>query len=110
MQLTWPLGNLSINVSDTCYVTCPKTRMKAILTYLEEGWLGRTQNKVQGVIFKYDPENDNKLKIKDVSDSDVIARVEGCWHEQIYWTKGSKSFDKSVSLWVMCVCCGLTGY
>lgn len=92
------VGNLSVSVADTCFVTCPKTKMKAILQYMEEGWLGKSQNRMQGVIFKYDPDNDDKTRIKDVSDSDVVARVEGCWHEQIYWTKGSKAFDKSVRL------------
>lgn len=64
---------------------------------MEEGWVGKAQNKLIGVIFKYDPDNDNKMKIKDVSDSDIVARLDGCWHEQIYASFGSKSFDKSVS-------------
>ena len=88
-------GSLSVSVADTCFVTCPKTRLKAILTYLEEGWLGRAQNKMVGVIYKYDPDNDTKTRIKDIPDSDIVARVEGCWHEQIYYTLGSKAFDKS---------------
>ena len=96
-------GNLSVSVADTCYVTCPKTRLKAILQYLEEGWIGKSQNRMVGVIFKYDPEHDSKTRIKDVADADIIARVEGCWHEQIYFTKGSKSFDKSVSVISPCV-------
>ncbi len=73
------------------------TRLKAILHYMEEGWLGKAQNRLQGVIFKYDPNNDNKARVKDVSDSDIVGRVEGCWHEQVYFTRGSKPFDKSVS-------------
>lgn len=89
-------GNLHISVADTCYVTCPKTRIKVILNYLEESWVGKSQNRVQGVIFRYDPDKDTKTRIKDVSDSDIIGRVEGCWQEQMYFTKGSKSFDKSV--------------
>lgn len=89
-------GSLSISVADICYVRCPKTRLKAILQYLEEGWVGRSQNRMVGVIFKYDPDNDKTARIKDVSDSDIVARVEGCWHEQISFTKGSKAFDKSV--------------
>jgi hypothetical protein len=32
-------GALSVTVADTCYVTCPKTGLKAILQYLEEGWI-----------------------------------------------------------------------
>lgn len=90
-----PLGSLSVSVADICYITCPKTRIKVILHYLEEGWLGKTQNKVEGVIFTYDPENDTKTKIKEVSDKDVLARIEGSWHDKIYYTIGSQAFSKN---------------
>ncbi|KAL9055693.1 MAG: hypothetical protein Q9162_003419 [Coniocarpon cinnabarinum] len=89
-------GTLNISVADSCFVTCAKTRLKAILTYQEERWIGKAQNKMTGVIFKYDPDNDTRVRIKDVPDSDVVVRLEGCWHEQIYFTLGSKSFDKSL--------------
>lgn len=88
-------GALSVSVADSCYVTCAKTKIKVILEYLEEGWLGRSQNKVLGVIFRYDPNNDTKTKIKEVSDKDVLARVEGCWQDKIYYTLGSQSFAKN---------------
>jgi hypothetical protein len=74
---------------------CPKTRLKVILEYLEEGWLGRAQNKVQGVIFNYDPENDTKTKIKEVSESEIVGRVEGCWMDKVYYTLGSQPFAKN---------------
>ncbi|KAJ5118542.1 hypothetical protein N7448_010250 [Penicillium atrosanguineum] len=84
-------GALSISVADTCYVTCPKTRMKAILQYVEEGWIGRTQNKLEGVIFRYDPDNDHITRLKDVAESDLLARISGSWHGKIYYTPaGSK--------------------
>lgn len=98
-QLTHPIahlggmlrGSLSVTVADSCFVTCRKTKIKAILHYLEESWLGKTQNKVNGVIYTYDPENDNKTRIKDVPEKDVLARLEGCWHDQIFYTlQGSK--------------------
>ncbi|KAF2827641.1 hypothetical protein CC86DRAFT_290000 [Ophiobolus disseminans] len=87
-------GSLSVSVADTCYITCPKTGLKVILEYLEEGWLGRTQNKVQGVIFKYDRNNDTTTKIKEVSDKDILARIEGCWQDKVFYTLGSKPFSK----------------
>lgn len=79
-------GALSVTVADTCYVTCPKTRIKCILHYLEEGWLGRTQNKVLGVVYRYNPDSDKITRIKDVPDRDVLARIDGCWQEQVYFT------------------------
>jgi hypothetical protein len=60
--------------------------MKAILQYVEDGWFGKTQNKVLGVIFRYDPDDDNRTKIKDVPDSDILARIDGCWHDRITYT------------------------
>lgn len=88
-------GSLSVTVADSCFITCAKTRIKVILQYLEEGWLGKTQNKVEGIIFAYDPENDTKTKIKDVPEKDVLGRIEGCWTEKVYYTLGSQPFAKS---------------
>jgi hypothetical protein len=88
-------GSLSVSVADSCFVTCAKSKIKVILEYQEEGWLGRTQNKVVGVIFKYDPSNDNKTKIKEVLDKDVLGRIEGCWQQKVYYTLGSQPFAKT---------------
>ena len=96
--LIWSfIGSLSVNVADTCYITCPKTKIKVILQYLEEGWLSRAQNKVEGVIFRYNPEKDTITRIKDVSDKDVLGRIDGIWTDKIYYSVGSKSFNKAVS-------------
>lgn len=83
-------GNLNVSVSEMAYVTCPRTKLKTILNYVDEGWLGRTTNKVEGVIFKYDPENDDKTRIRDVPDSDVLARLSGPWKEKVVLTLGPK--------------------
>jgi len=56
-----------------------------------EGWLGKTNNKVEGVIFRYDPENDNKIRIRDVPDKDVLGRISGNWREKMYFSLGPKS-------------------
>ncbi|CAI7656524.1 unnamed protein product [Penicillium palitans] len=79
-------GALSVTVADTCYVTCPKTGLKAILQYLEEGWIGRSQNKLEGVIFRYNPDKDTIVRLKDVPESDIVARITGSWHGKIYFT------------------------
>lgn len=79
-------GALSITVSDTCYVTCPRTRIKTILQYQEDSWIGRAQYKVEGLVFRYNPDNDTATKIKDVPEGDVLARISGSWHGQIHYT------------------------
>ncbi|CAI6093403.1 unnamed protein product [Clonostachys chloroleuca] len=88
-------GALSISVSEMAYITCPKTKIKAILHYVEEGWLGRTTNKIDGVIFKYDPENDTINRVQDVPEADVLARLSGPWKEKVMFSLGPKTF-KSV--------------
>jgi hypothetical protein len=83
-------GSLSVSVTDQCYVTCAKTKIKAILHYVEESWLGKAQNRVEGVIFKYDPDNDTKVRIKDVPENDILARLEGKWTEKIEYSLDAK--------------------
>jgi oxysterol-binding protein-related protein 9/10/11 len=88
-------GALSISVSDVCFVTCPKTRIKVILHYIEEGWLGKSQNRVQGVMFRYDPANDKYSRIKDVPPKDILVNIEGCWQEQVYYSIPSTAAAKN---------------
>ncbi|KAL1891175.1 hypothetical protein Sste5346_007808 [Sporothrix stenoceras] len=86
-------GALSVSVGDMAYITCPETKLKAILHYYDEGWLSRSTNKVDGVIFRYDPENDDKMRIRDVPDEDVLVRLSGAWKEKISFTMGPKPFN-----------------
>ncbi|GAM83168.1 hypothetical protein ANO11243_011540 [Dothideomycetidae sp. 11243] len=88
-------GSLYVSVADTCFVTCKRSGMKVILHYVEEGWLGKSQNKVLGVIYKCDVENDTITKIRDVPDKDIIGRIDGAWHDKVYFSKGSGPFDKA---------------
>lgn len=98
-QLTHPAANLggllrgglNVTVGDVCYITCPKSKIKTILHYHEEGWIGKTQNKVEGVIFKYDPDNDIHTRVRDVPTKDVLARISGNWKDKLYYSIGVKS-------------------
>ncbi|KAG9245453.1 hypothetical protein BJ878DRAFT_458259 [Calycina marina] len=83
-------GALNVTVGDACYVTCKESKIKTILHYLEEGWIGRTQNKVEGIVFRYDPENDDKIRIRDVPETDILARVSGNWKDKLYYSLGAK--------------------
>ena len=83
-------GALSVTVGDQCFVTCVKTKIKTILHYVEEGWVGKSQNRVEGVIFRYDPENDNKTRTRDVPEKDILARISGNWREKLYYSLGPK--------------------
>ena len=58
---------------------------------MEEGWLGKTQNRLEGVVFRYDPEKNDKVRIRDVPETDVLARISGNWKEKISFSLGAKS-------------------
>jgi len=83
-------GALSVSVGDMAYITCPQTRMKAILHYYDEGWLRGSTNQVEGVVFRYDPENDDKTRIRDVPEEDILVRLKGPWKDKIEFTLGPK--------------------
>lgn len=88
-------GNLYVTVSDTCFIVCAKTGIKVILHYLEEGYFGKTQNKVEGVVYKCaDPSSDKTSRIKDVHDKDILGRIDGCWTDKVYFSHGSTDFKK----------------
>lgn len=91
-------GALAVSVADTCFVTCPRTRLKVILQYMEEGWLGKSQNKIQGIIFRYDPDDDRYTRIKEVPSKDIIVNINGSWQDQIYYTFASKSSSGKLGL------------
>lgn len=79
-------GNLYISVADIAVIECPKTKIKALLHYVEESYFGKSQNKVIGVIYRYDPKNDKYTKPKDVPSSDVLVNIEGDWKDKVYYT------------------------
>ncbi|QIX00978.1 hypothetical protein AMS68_006495 [Peltaster fructicola] len=87
-------GNLYVSVADICTVTCAKTGIKTLLHYLEEGYFGKTQNKVEGVVYKCDVATDKTTRIKDVPESAILGRIEGSWTEKVYFSYGSTDFKK----------------
>lgn len=67
-------------------MTCPKTKLKAILHYLGDSWLGKAKHRVEGIVYEYNGEEDNITKIKDVPSKAVRAKIEGSWMTQTYYT------------------------
>jgi hypothetical protein len=82
-------GALSVTVGEQAYISCPQTKLKCILRYYDEGWT-RSINKVEGIIFRYDPDSDDKTNIKDVPEEDILVRLGGPWKEKIVFTLGPK--------------------
>lgn len=90
-------GNLYISVADIAVIKCEKTKIKALLHYVEEGYFGKSQNKVIGVVYRYDPANDKYTKPKDVPSADVLVNIEGDWKDKIYYTIPSSKAVKERS-------------
>ena len=87
-------GNLYISVADVVTITCAKTKLKAMLHYIEEGYFSKAQNKVVGVIYRYDPKTDKYTKPKDVPDNEILVKIEGDWKDKLYYTIPSSKAAK----------------
>lgn len=87
-------GSLYISVADVAVIKCAKTNLKALLHYVEESYFGKAQNKVIGVVYRYDPENDKYTKPRDVPDNEVLVKIEGDWKDKIYYTVPSSKATK----------------
>ncbi|CCX09779.1 hypothetical protein FPQ18DRAFT_37234 [Pyronema domesticum] len=84
-------GTLAVFVEDTSFITCYTTKIRVILQYIGDSWLGKPKHRVEGVIYRYDDATENLDKIRDVPAKAVLARIEGSWMSQLFYTlNGSK--------------------
>ncbi|KAK4556408.1 hypothetical protein LTR86_006552 [Recurvomyces mirabilis] len=89
-------GNLNVTVADACFFSCEQTGIKVIIHYLEEGYFGKTQNRIEGVVYKCaDPAADRITRIKDVSDKDILGRIDGMWTDKVWFSPGATDFKKT---------------
>lgn len=79
-------------------MTCPKTKLKVILQYLGDSWLGKAKHRVEGVVYEYNGEEDGITRLKDVPSKAIRAKIEGSWMNQLYYILPGST----VSL--LCVC------
>ncbi|KAL4073682.1 hypothetical protein J3A83DRAFT_4504961 [Scleroderma citrinum] len=100
-------GSFYITVADTTIITCTGSengqRLRTVLEYKDESWIGRAQFLVEGVIHTYqegETEHEQWTKVKHVPQSCVLAHLEGCWKGQIRWrrTASATASGSSVSL------------
>ncbi|RHZ83050.1 hypothetical protein Glove_99g130 [Diversispora epigaea] len=81
----WLKASLYIVLGECCIMTCPKTKLKAILEYKDEKWLGKPKFAIEGKIFRYDPENDDNIKkLRCVDENNVLAEIIGSWRGKIH--------------------------
>ncbi|VDB87927.1 unnamed protein product [Peniophora sp. CBMAI 1063] len=88
-------GNLWVSMCESTVVKCSggagATQLRAVLEYKEEGWLGKAQYAVEGVVFTYSEDEDATVsewtKVKHVPRERVIAELEGSWRGVLRWRR-----------------------
>ncbi|BFZ56281.1 hypothetical protein PYCC9005_003326 [Savitreella phatthalungensis] len=84
-------GALYAAIQDDAVITCPKTKLKAIIAYKDDPWIGKPKFAVEGAIFRYEPGKPSPRHLKDVAESDILARIDGCYKKRIYVTPARTS-------------------
>ncbi|OSD08767.1 hypothetical protein PYCCODRAFT_1448910 [Trametes coccinea BRFM310] len=87
-------GSFYVTVGDTTIITCSGgadgQKLRAIIEYKEESWLGRAQFQCEGVIHTYDPNesvHEEWTRVKHVPRDRVLAVFDGCWRHKIRWKR-----------------------
>lgn len=85
-------GTMSDVVSVTVRGGGPGPKLRTLIEYKEESWLGKPRFALEGVIYRStEEEGDEYRKIKSVPSDKVVAHLEGNWMRQIrYRMKGEK--------------------
>ncbi|OXG83936.1 hypothetical protein C348_02476 [Cryptococcus neoformans Gb118] len=100
-------GSYYGTISDVVQITCrggakTTTKLKALLDYKEESWLGKPKFLVDGIIYRYTVGNEEEegwTKAKQVPADKVVGYLEGCWMKQIrYKLKGQKEWKVLLDL------------
>lgn len=91
-------GSFYVTMGEATIVTCSGgkdgKKLRAIIEYKEESWLGRAHFLVEGIIHEYTPGETEHLewtRVKHVPRSRVIATLDGSWKHKVRWRRvGSK--------------------
>lgn len=101
-------GSYYGTISDQISITCSGgdagdgTKLRVLLDYKDESWLGKPRFLVDGVIYRYtvgNEEQESWTRAKQVPSKLVVAELEGCWMKQIrYRRKGDKEWKTLIDL------------
>lgn len=94
-------GTLYAAVQDECIVTCPKSGLAAVIQYKDDPWIGKPKYAIEGMVYKWDSTKSptpSAKSFKEVPESDVVARIDGCYRKRIHFTPTKKgaSTEKQV--------------
>jgi hypothetical protein len=97
-------GSFYVTVSDTTIITCsggqPGQKLRTVIEYKEESWLGKAHFLLEGVIHTYnedETEHEAWTKVKQVPQSRVVAVFDGSWKHRIRWRKAGSSSPSSAA-------------
>ncbi|WVQ81738.1 hypothetical protein IAT38_003863 [Cryptococcus sp. DSM 104549] len=100
-------GSYYGTISDAVQITArggeqSKTKLRALLDYKDESWIGKPRFLVDGIVYRYtvgDAEQESWTKAKQVPSDKVVAHIEGNWMKQIrYRLKGEKEWKVLLDL------------
>ncbi|KAI1798004.1 hypothetical protein LXA43DRAFT_1056258 [Ganoderma leucocontextum] len=88
-------GSFYVTVGDSTVITCAGgaadgQKLRVIIDYKEESWLGRAQFALEGVIHAYDPEesvHEEWTRVKHVPRDRVLAVFDGSWRGRVRWKR-----------------------
>ncbi|KAI0777210.1 hypothetical protein BD413DRAFT_172325 [Trametes elegans] len=87
-------GSFYVTVGDSTIVTCSGggdgPKLRAIIEYKEQSWLGKAQFQCEGVIHTYDPAesvHEEWTRVKHVPQERVLAVFDGSWRSRIRWKR-----------------------
>ncbi|KAI0634846.1 hypothetical protein C8Q77DRAFT_1104317 [Trametes polyzona] len=87
-------GSFYVTVGETTIITCSGgkdgEKLRAIIEYKEQSWLGRAQFAVEGIIHTYDPKenvHEEWTRIKHVPHDRILAVFDGSWRSKIRWKR-----------------------
>lgn len=109
-------GNLHVVIAGQSNITCPATKLRAIVHYPDEvrvvrsqatpdtapqSWVGKNKFKIAGIVFEADEDDvdaDADLRIKDVDEDRIVARFEGSWRGKVTWWRTRDGDDNRRTL------------
>ena len=88
-------GSFYVTVSESTVITCSggagdQEKLRVVIDYKEESWLGKAQFALEGVIHTYDPTesvHEEWTRVKHVPRDRVLAVFDGSWRGRIRWKR-----------------------
>jgi hypothetical protein len=91
-------GSLYTTIQDSAIITCKQSKLRTIVIYKDEPWIGKPKFQVEGVIFRFDPDEDEDIEtLRDVPEEAIVAKIEGSWKGK-YYISSPKSSERHVLL------------